>query len=75
MSCPNDVVLLLLLTLSMGEVMLAFLLPDIDGFFEAATERVETNSLSGSLLLADANFGFRCLIPANSPSHIPFLFL
>jgi hypothetical protein len=55
--------------------MLAFLLPDIDGFFEAATERVETNSLSGSLLLADANLGFRCLIPANSPSHIPFLFL
>jgi hypothetical protein len=24
------------------------------------------------LLLADDNFGFRCLIPANSPSHIPF---
>jgi hypothetical protein len=24
------------------------------------------------LLLADDNFGFRCLIPASSPSHIPF---
>lgn len=45
MSCPNDVVLLLLLTLSIGDVMLAFLLPDTEGFFEAATEKVETNSL------------------------------